>query len=1142
MNAKPNPMLKSLTAIVAVALISAITARAGVISVNLTPYTSDAANIDSDETFGIASEGTVTGGWFNFNRSGGDNLQGPLTSAGLPLADGSATTVNLSLTAPNSWASGFNAAYADTPLNQGLDDYTATTPATSFTLTNLAANFPNGYKVIVYVGGFNANTGASISDGTTTYYYRPLNPPVAPVTFVRTTSTTPPGGANVAPIAQYAVFGDPALLTNNSVTLTLNALFGGGAGLCGFQVIGVTAQELTARIWSGNLNNNWDTAILNWTNNIFGTTNYADGDPVTFNDAAIAASPTVNLTAARSPGSVTVDSTKNYNFTGSDISGATGLTKKNSGTLTLNNANTYTGNTTINGGTVQIGNAGAIPSGAGQGDVSVGTGATLDLNGVNANINGISGSGTLDNTGAAATLTVGLDNDSATFAGLIQGAVALAKQGTNTLTLTGSSSHSGATLIQQGTLSVMPLSSFSGSSSIVVSNGATLAANITNSAGLSSSSTVSLNGGTALTVDYGPAGSPGSVTPIATSGVLDLAGTSQIGISGNGFVVGDYPLITYGSKTGSGSISTTPAFLPPGMAATIQTTPTAVNLVVTAPSIQALYFTAGDGVWATNTAPTYWNLGTAAYTEYPGGFGDAVIFGTSYSGFPTPGGTVTVDTDVHPYSILASGSYTLTGSGNITGATGIQMAGAPGTTLVLDNTNTYTGVTTISSGTLQINNGSALGATAGGTVVTAGASLALSNSMTLSGEPLTLNGNGTAGNNGALRTLDPVNPITVASPITLGSSARIAGGPAGSQLIITAPITDNGSNYTLFAQAPSASAVFLNSAGNQVGNLQVFGALIRFGVSHTFPAASLSVGSGLFDLNGTSQTFAGLLQGSTPNSGVITNSSASPSTLTINYSGTNSASFASAISGPVNIVKEGTGVQSFAGGTAVTNSYSGTTTVNAGILGIATDLSRVTNSFIVNSGGTLRGSGNAIGGPVSINAGGTFYAGFAENALGTLTISNNLSLAGNVIAAINKDLSPSNDVVNVTGTLTYGGTLTVTNLGTNALVVGDSFQIFPAGGTGSFSSIISPLGATVAFADGVITVVSVAAGPTLDYTPLGNGVLQFSWTGAFKLQWQTNSLAVGLAGNWNDYPDTNNPVNVTNNPTIPAAFFRLQSQ
>lgn len=1132
------------TGVTATLLSASLTAQAAVISVNLTPYVSDSSNIDADETFGIASQGSVVGGWLNFNRSGGDNTQGPLTSSGLPFSDGSVSTVNLTLTAPNSWASGFSGAYADTPLNQGLDDYPATVNPTSATLTGLNTNFPNGYKVIVYVGGFNTMTGGRVSDGTTTNYYRVLPSPVAPVTFTQTTQTTDLGLGN-NPIAQYAVFGGMTLLTNNSLTLTVKAL-GGSAGLCGLQVVGVSAQELTARFWSGNVNNNWDTTTLNWTNNVFGTTNYTEGDAVTFNDQAVSATPTVNLTAPRSPASVTVDGTKNYTFTGSGIGGTASLTKKGSGTLTLSNPNAYTGATVISAGTLRLGATGAIPDGSGAGDVSLASGATMDLNGFSDGINGLSGAGTVDNTGGTATLTVGLDNDGGAFTGVIQGAVALTKQGTNALVLRGTSSHSGATVVAQGTLELNPLSSFSASSILVVSNGANLQANFTNGSGLATSATVSLNGGTALTIDYGNASITGPGTPISTSGALNLNGVSQIAIKGHSFINGSYTLISYTTKTGGGSISSTPASMPPGMAATILDNGSTIVLNVTAPSIQSLSYTAGDGgIWATNAGVTYWNLGNAEYAEYAGGFGDAVEFGTSYSGFPLLGGTVTLTSDVHPNSISAIGSYTLTGSGRITGATGLTMAGATAATFILDNTNTFTGVVTVTSGTLQINKPGALGSTAGGTVVSSGGSLALSNAITLSGEPLTLNGNGTSGNNGALRSVGTSNPVTVASPITLGSNARISTGTAGSELILNGPITDNGSNYTLFLTAGQTGSILrMNSANNVAGNVTVYtfrtnAGLMTFGVNNVFPTASLSVGGGLFDLNGTAQTFAGLLIGSEPTFGVLTNSSASPATLTINYSGTNSASLQSAISGSINIVKTGTGVQSFTGGATMVHTYSGTTTINEGILGVASDMSRVTNSFIVNSGGTLRGSAT-LGGPVTVNAGGTFYAGFASNAIGTLTLTNGLSLAGNVIVALNKDQAQSNDVVNVTGALAYGGTLTVLNIGSNTLTVGDTFTVFSPGGTGSFSSIVQPDGATVSFANGVITVVSVSAGPTLNFADLGGGSLQFDWTGSYKLQWQTNSLATGLNNNWVDYPGGGtSPVNVTINPAIPSAFFRL---
>jgi len=128
------------------------------------------------------------------------------------------------------------------------------------------------------------------------------------------------------------------------------------------------------------------------------------------------------------------------------------------------------------------------------------------------------------------------------------------------------------------------------------------------------------------------------------------------------------------------------------------------------------------------------------------------------------------------------------------------------------------------------------------------------------------------------------------------------------------------------------------------------------------------------------------------------------------------------------------------------------------------------------SSGTLCGTG-AISGPVTVTTGATIAPGYGG--IGTFTINNNLTLGGNVLVRLNKSFSPaqSNDMVNVTGTLSYGGTLTVTNLG-SALAAGDSFSLFPAGGTGSVT-VSGNAGAGLAFsfspASGVLSVVTAAA-------------------------------------------------------------------
>ena len=145
-------------------------ASAAVISVNFIQDVGNAnQQIDANEVFGIPNLETVVGGWINLN--------GPANN--LPDSMGNVTPVRLlSVSQPNSQAT-FNSAYTNTPLFAGFDDYTGTINPTSVTLTNLASHFPFGYKIIVFLGGFasgaNTNLGASISDGSTTYYYRDLS-------------------------------------------------------------------------------------------------------------------------------------------------------------------------------------------------------------------------------------------------------------------------------------------------------------------------------------------------------------------------------------------------------------------------------------------------------------------------------------------------------------------------------------------------------------------------------------------------------------------------------------------------------------------------------------------------------------------------------------------------------------------------------------------------------------------------------------------------------------------------------------------------------------------------------------------------------------------------------------------------------
>jgi autotransporter-associated beta strand protein len=227
-------------------------------------------------------------------------------------------------------------------------------------------------------------------------------------------------------------------------------------------------------------------------------------------------------------------------------------------------------------------------------------------------------------------------------------------------------------------------------------------------------------------------------------------------------------------------------------------------------------------------------------------------------------------------------------------------------------------------------------------------------------------------------------------------------------------------------------------------------------------------------------------------------------------------------------------------GTSALNS----TVVSNGTLVVNGSLTSPTNLVTI-AGGTLAGTGT-IAGTVTVQPEAKLAPG---NSIGTLTVNSNLMLQGTAVMEIaNNSNVLTNDQVAGISTVTYGGTLIVTNVGSSPLQVGNSFKLFAAGTYAStFTNIVYPAGYTFTdtlATDGSITVLTVSSGgsPTLGYTNLGSGVLEFSWTGGYRLQWQTNaSPTVGLNTNWVDYPDASNPVSVTNNPALSSTFFRLIS-
>ncbi len=224
------------------------------------------------------------------------------------------------------------------------------------------------------------------------------------------------------------------------------------------------------------------------------------------------------------------------------------------------------------------------------------------------------------------------------------------------------------------------------------------------------------------------------------------------------------------------------------------------------------------------------------------------------------------------------------------------------------------------------------------------------------------------------------------------------------------------------------------------------------------------------------------------------------------------------------------------------NPFSGGATISAGTL--------LVNGFIgagpvtVDSEATLGGNGT-IGGPVTVQSGGTLSPGLS---VGVLNASSNVTLQPGSTNLMEISKTPlTNDQLRVTGLLTLGGTLVISNL-SGTLSGGDSFRLFQAGSiNGAFASFKLPvLGANLAWntsnlgSSGVLSVVSTASAK-LTWNVSGAN-LTMTWPSdhtGWRLLTSTN-----LAGNnWVDV--SSNSVMATNQIALPinatndSVFYRL---
>ena len=121
--------------------------------------------------------------------------------------------------------------------------------------------------------------------------------------------------------------------------------------------------------------------------------------------------------------------------------------------------NSYSGLTEVASGT--LGAGAELPSARRRTWRSIAA-RILDMNGFDNEVNTLSGSGTVENSAADTSATLGVGNDStgSTFTGTLTdagggtGLLGLAKLGTDTITIAGTNSYSGPTIVEGGTLSI----------------------------------------------------------------------------------------------------------------------------------------------------------------------------------------------------------------------------------------------------------------------------------------------------------------------------------------------------------------------------------------------------------------------------------------------------------------------------------------------------------------------------------------------------------------------------------------------------------------------------------------------------------------------------------------------------------------
>ncbi|HEU64734.1 MAG TPA: hypothetical protein ENH96_05050 [Chlamydiae bacterium] len=688
-----------------------------------------------------------------------------------------------------------------------------------------------------------------------------------------------------------------------------------------------------------------------------------------------------------SSNTLTVNQTSALTHSG-DISGSGKFNKDGASTLTFTAAKTYTGGTTLTAGTLEFDNAIADVIKAST-SVTI-NGGTLDIltSSADQEINELSGSGgTIDINNKILTIN-NATGVGGTFSGVIintTGPGNIIKIGANTLTLGGTNTYTGTTAINAGNITLPSTGDISSSSSVTLNNAASsfilalegtpFSQTIQTLSDDASGTTINLNDNT-LVIDQSALGT-------TYSGVISGTGSNaSITKSTGTFELKFAGVNTYGGTTtvNAGTLSLTTAGSITSSSLTVNT----------------------GGTFNIETGPANKTVQTLSGT----------------------GGSITTNNNRLTITQGAGGgtySGVISGSGNASGESIIKEGSG---TLTLNNTNTYTGSTTINTGILDLEASGNIATSSAVTVTSPG-------QLQISAGTKTINdfsgtGNLILNNTGDTFTVDQT----------------------------TTPLTHSGviSGTGKFAKAGAATNLFLEGANTFSGTTTVTaGTLTLRDTGAIASSTELILNTGAFEIVTTGSSLSktvGALSGSG-------NIDLNENILTVNQGAlkTYTGIISNSILGG-SFVKEGSFKLNF--GAAGAHTYTGTTTISGNELDLTTaGSSIVTSSELILSGGTFSITGGAKSIKILSGASGaidlkTFVLSIDQTAvrsyLGTFTDaaitsgitkdgSSNLTLGGDSSAGYsgNTIINAGKLILNDAGDISNGATLTITSPGIFAL-------------------------------------------------------------------------------------------------------------